>query len=184
MPFPENQQLKQGLNSFSQFDYVLSPTHLVTATFHIAPTQMEQVNLSLFNPKPTTPDASLHDYTGTLADHLTLFHSDLIENTFSYTRFDASVWPHGPLGLIITPSGNQGNYFAQQDRYSDRESFASTYSLHAIDLAGEHHVKVGAYFAPSSEHGQIIERPFSIADDAGNLLQATRLHRRIARSSE
>ena len=171
LPFPSNQQLKEGLNSFSQLDYILSQTHLITATFHLAPTQLESVNLSTFNPKPTTPDASLHDYTGTLGDHLTLFHGDLLENTFSYTRFITSVWAHGPQDLILTPSGNQGNYFAQQQRDSSRLSFASTYSIHAIDLAGEHHIKAGAYFAPSSENGQILERPFSVVDAAGNLLQ-------------
>ena len=95
LPFPDNQQLKQGFNSFSQLDYIASSTHLITATFHIAPTQLESVDLSTFNPKSTTPDASLHDYTGTLADHLTLFHGDLLENTFSYTRFQANVWAHG-----------------------------------------------------------------------------------------
>lgn len=173
LPFPNNQQIKEGLNSFSQLDYILSQTHLVTATFHVAPTQLESVNLSTFNPKPATPDASLHDYTATVGDHLTFFHSDLLENSFSYTRFDASVWAHGPQDLTITPSGNEGNYFAQQERYSDRVSFASTYSLHAIDLAGQHNVKVGAYFAPSSENGEIAERPFSIVDSAGDILQQT-----------
>ena len=173
LPFPNNQQIKEGLNSFSQLDYILSQTHLVTATFHIAPTQLKSVNLSTFNPESATPDASLHDYTGTVGDHLTLFRSDLLENTFSYTRFDASVWAHGPQELLITPSGNQGNYFAQQQRYSDRVSFASTYSLHAMNFAGEHHVKAGAYFAPSSEKGQISENPFSIVDSAGTILQHT-----------
>jgi len=81
LPFPNNQQLKQGFNSFSQLDYILSPNHLLTATFHIAPTLLASVNLSIFNPKSTTPDASLHDYTSTLGDHLTLFHGDLLENT-------------------------------------------------------------------------------------------------------
>jgi hypothetical protein len=171
LPFPSNQQLKQGLNSFSQLDYIVSSTHLLTATFHLAPTQLENVNLSTFNPKPATPDASLHDYTGTLGDRLTLSHGDLLENTFSYTRFIAYVWPHGPEDLIITPSGNEGNYFAQQQRDSARLSFASTDSLHTLKLAGEHHVKVGAYFAPSSENGQIVERPFEILDSQGNLLE-------------
>lgn len=173
LPFPENQQLKQGFNSFSQLDYVLSSSNLLTATFHVAPTQLENVNLSTFNPKSTTPDASLHDYTGTIADHATLLHGDLLESTYSYTRFTASVWAHGPQELIITPSGNEGNYFAQQQRDSIRMSFASTYSVHATDLLGEHHIKAGAYFAPSSENGQITERPFQIVDAAGNLLQQT-----------
>jgi hypothetical protein len=173
LPFPDNQQLKQGLNSFSQFDYIVSPNQLLTGTFHIAPTQLQAVNLSTFNPRPTTPDASLHDYTATAEDHLTLLHSDLLETTFSYTRFDAHVWAHGPQDLLITPSGNQGNYFAQQQRFSDRLSFASTYSLHSINLKGEHHIKAGAYFAPSSENGQITEHPFSVLDAAGNVLQQT-----------
>ena len=173
LPFPNDQQLKRGLNSFSQLDYILSATHLVTATFHLAPTELENVNLSTFNPKAVTPDASLHDYTGTLGDHLTLFHGDLLENTFSYTRFIANVWAHGPADMTITPSGNEGNYFAQQRRDSARLSFASTYSWHAIDLAGEHHVKAGAYFAPSSENGQIMEQPFNIVDAQGRLLQQT-----------
>ncbi len=173
LPFPNNQQIKEGLNSFSQLDYIVSPTQLLTATFHVAPTQLENVNLSTFNPKAATPDASLHDYTATVGDHVTLFHSDLLDNTISYTRFDANVWAHGPQDMIISPSGYEGNYFAQQGRFSDRLSFASTYSLHGMDFLGEHHVKVGAYFAPSSENGQVTERPFSIVDAANDVLQQT-----------
>ncbi len=173
LPFPANQQLKEGVNSFTQFDYILSQNQLVTGTFHIAPTQLEAVNLSTFNPRPATPDASLHDYTTTLSDHLTLFHSDLLDNTVSYTRFDARVWAHGPEDLLVTPSGNEGNYFAEQHRFSDRLSFASTYTLHSIAFLGEHHIKAGAYFAPSSENGEITERPFSILDSTGAILQTT-----------
>ncbi len=173
LPFPANQTLKQGFNSFSQLDYILSPAHLFTATLHVAPTGLESVNLSTFNPKSTTPDASLHDYTGTIGDHWSLFQGDLLENTVSYTRFIANIWPHGPEDLIITPSGNEGNYFAQQQRDSARLSFASVYSLHALNGWGEHHVKAGLYYAPSSENGHIIERPFSVVDTAGTVLESS-----------
>lgn len=171
LPFPQNQQLKQGFNSFTQLDYILSSSQLLTATLHVAPTQLESVNLSTFNPKPSAPDASLHNYNGTVSHHWTFAHNDLLESTFSYTRFIAEVWGHGPLDLTITPSGNLGNYFAQQNRDSSRVSFASTYSMHAIEAAGEHHIKAGAYFAPSTESGQITERPFNVVDAAGNLLE-------------
>jgi len=171
LPFPDNQKRKQGVNSFSQLDYIFSPNNLLTGTFHLAPTQLESVNLNLFNPKPTVPDASLHDYTGTVADRLTILQGDLFENTISYTRFSANVWPHGDQDLVLTPSGNLGNYFAQQERISSRLGFASTYSLHSLSGFGEHHLKFGAYIAPSSEHGQITERPFSIENNSGALLE-------------
>lgn len=172
LPFPSNQKLTQGLNSFSQLDYIVSANNLLTGTFHLAPTQLESVNLNLFNPKPTVPDASLHDYTGTISDKLTLFQGDLFENTVSYTSFSAHVWAHGNQDLVITPSGDLGNYFAQQNRLSSRLGFLSTYSLHPIKAAGEHNIKAGAYFAPSAENGQIMKRPFSIEDSSGALLES------------
>ena len=172
LPFPENQKVTQGVNSFSQLDYIWSSNNLLTGTLHVAPTQLESVNLNLFNPKPTVPDASLHDYTGTISDKLTLGQGDLFENTVSYTSFSAHVWSHGDQDLVITPSGDLGNYFAQQDRLSSRLGFLSTYSIHPIKAGGEHNIKAGAYFAPSSENGQITEQPFSIVNSSGDLLES------------
>jgi len=35
--------------------------------------QLDFVNMDYFNPQPTSPDATTHNYTGTLGDHLTLY---------------------------------------------------------------------------------------------------------------
>ncbi|HEX4227769.1 MAG TPA: carboxypeptidase regulatory-like domain-containing protein [Bryobacteraceae bacterium] len=171
LPFPQNQRTKQGVNSFSQFDYVVSPIQLVTATFHFAPQRLGSVGLSTFSPQSTVPDAAIHDYTATISDKLTLGKADLLENTLSYTRFTAATWAHGLEDLIITPNGNLGNYFAQQQRSSARTGWLSTYSLRPIAKLGTHNFKAGAYFAPSSENGQVWERPYNIVDSAGQLLE-------------
>ena len=120
-PFPRNQKLEQGLNSFTQVDWIASERNLVTATMHIAPQRLGHVNMDFYNPEQTTPDASTHNNTGTITDRLTLF-GGLLESTFSTTRFDASVWPRGPGGLVLTPVGNDGYYFAEQTRAADRFS--------------------------------------------------------------
>ncbi|MBV8551005.1 MAG: TonB-dependent receptor [Acidobacteriaceae bacterium] len=171
LPFPENQEITQGINSFSQFDYIVSPTQLITAAVHVAPQQMQNVNMNAFNPESTVPDASVHNETATLADKLTVRQGDLFENTLSYTRFSAGVWAHGIEDLVITPEGNSGNYFAQQQRTSSRAGWLSTYSLHPVRTFGVHNVKVGGYLAGSSEDARIVERPFGIFDTSGNLLQ-------------
>ena len=171
LPFPHNQQIKEGFNSFSQFDYILSASQLITATFHEAPQHLKSVNLNAFNPEATVPDASFHDETATLAHKLTLNSGDLFENSLSYTRFNAGVWSHGTEDLIVTPDGNLGNYFAQQQRISSRTSWLSTYSLRPFSKAGTHNFKIGSYIAPSSENADISERPFTILDSAGQLLE-------------
>ncbi len=35
-PFPNNQQRREGLNSFTELDYIVSPTNVLTATLHVA----------------------------------------------------------------------------------------------------------------------------------------------------
>jgi hypothetical protein len=171
LPFPQNQETTQGINSFSQFDYNASSKQLITATVHISPEQMKSVNMNAFNPESTAPDASIHNETAMLADKLTIGEGDLFENTLSYTRFTAGVWGHGIQDLLVTPEGDLGNYFAQQQRASSRAGWLSTYTLHSLARFGTHNLKAGAYIAPSSENAQITERPFEIFDSAGRLLE-------------
>ncbi len=95
----------------------------MTATVHAAPQRLGHVNMDYFNPQPTTPDASTHSYTGTVADRLTLF-GGLLESTFSAMRSDVGVWAEGDQDLTITPMGNRGSYFANKTRDASRSSGA------------------------------------------------------------
>lgn len=161
LPFPDNQKLEQGINSFTQFDWIVSDKHLVTATVHVAPQRLGHVNMDYFNPLPTTPDASTHSYTGTVADRLTLF-GGLLESTFSAMRFDVGVWAEGDQDLTITPMGNRGSYFANKTRDASRYSGASSYSFRSLAGWGAHNLKIGSYFAGSSETGHLDANPIDI----------------------
>ena len=170
LPFPENQKLEQGINSFTQFDWIVSDKHLVTATVHAAPQHLGHVNMDYFNPLPTTPDASTHSYTGTVSDRLTLF-GGLLESTFSTMRFDVGVWAEGDQDLTITPMGNRGNYFANKTRDASRYSGASIYSFASLAGWGAHSLKIGSYLAGSSDHGQLNENPVDILGSMGQWIE-------------
>ncbi len=171
LPFPYNQKKQEGVNSFAQFDWVASSKHLVTATFHVAPQRLDFVNMNFFNPEATTPDASTHNYTATLADRLTIF-GGLLENTFSATQFNARVWGQGTGGLILAPSGNSGSYFAQQARNASRISWTPVYGLGGVNWLGTHHFKVGSYMAESTDNGQVTDHPIDILDGSGQLIES------------
>ena len=166
LPFPFNQKLSQGLNSFSQFDWIASANHLVTATVHVAPQRQSGLNMDFFNPRETTPDSSTHNYTGTAIDRLTLL-GGLLETRFSVTRFDAAVWGLGQKPLTITPAGNSGNYFANQNRSASRSSGAMRYGFAPIDKFGAHHFKIGGYLAGSDHTGDLRERTINVVDALG-----------------
>jgi hypothetical protein len=170
LPFPWNLRRKQGINSFAQIDWVVSDAHLVTGTVHAAPQRLGNANMDYYNPQAVTPDASTHNYTGTLADKLTLGGS-LLENTFSVTKFDARVWGHGSQQFEMSPGGNHGNYFADQNRNADRYSLRSVYSAAPLRYLGAHNFKIGGYLARSSEDGSVTERPINLRDASGALVQ-------------
>jgi len=170
LPFPHNQKRQGGINSFTQIDWILSDKHLVTSTFHAAPQRLGFVNMDYFNPEPTTPDASTHNYTGTVSDKLTIF-GGLLETTFSVTQFDALVWAQGGEDLVITPIGNTGNYFAQKSRSARRTSGRTTYSFAPFKHVGTHNFKIGSYFAGESEDAEVQYHPIEIRDTADRLIE-------------
>ena len=135
LPFPRNQKIEEGLNSFTQLDWVAGAKQLLTATFHIVPQRLSHVNMNYFNPEETTPDAGTHNYTGTVAHRMTLGQS-LIESTFSVTSFDVGVWGRGDANLEIAPTGNSGSYFAQKQRSAMRLSGLTAFSFAPLSGLG------------------------------------------------
>ena len=170
LPFPDNQKKQEGVNSFAQLDWIASGRHLVTATVHVAPQRLDFVNMDYFNPQPTTPDASTHNYTATIADHLSL-GGGLLDNIISATYFAARVWGQGAQDLMITPAGNTGDYFAQQNRIASRVGWSSTYSFGPLAWLGTHNLKAGSYVAGSSDHGQVNEHPIDIFGSRSELIE-------------
>jgi hypothetical protein len=170
LPFPYNQKKQEGVNSFTQLDWIASAKQLVTATVHIAPQRLDFVNMDYFNPQPATPDASTHNYTATIADHLSL-RGGVLDNTVSLTFFDSRVWGQGAQDLMIAPTGNSGDYFAQQDRNASRLGWSSTYSFGPLAALGTHNLKAGSYVAGSSDHGQLNEHPIDIFGSANQLIE-------------
>jgi hypothetical protein len=172
LPFPQNQQNRQGLNSFTELDYIVSPTHMLTATLHAADQRSRYANMDFFNPAPVSPNTSNQTWSTAFADRAT-FGSTLLESALSFSTFRASVWPQGDLAMTLTPSGNQGNYFNTQTRTSSRAEWRETYSL-TRDAWGTHNLKFGGMLNGTNEHAMVQERPVNILDGSGALVETIR----------
>jgi hypothetical protein len=170
LPFPFNESKQESLNSFTQFDYIFSGTHTLTGTFHLAPRHMNFVGLEFFNPQPVTPTFHAHDYTGTVLDRLTI-GNNLLESTLAIKRFSGGVWGQGSDDMILTPTGNQGNYFSEQNRHASRIEWLETYSLAPINAMGAHNLKFGATVARTNNRGEFVARPVDIEDTDGRLIK-------------
>ena len=170
LPFPYNETKKEAVNSFTQFDYILSPLHNITATVHLAPGHTSFANLNFFNQQPVTPNYSAHDYTGTLIDRLTI-RKNLLESTLAIKRFDVRVWGQGQEDMILQPTGNNGNYYSEQDRDATRVEWIEIFSLEPRNNYGIHNLKVGTSIARTTNEGRFVARATQIRDNKTRLLE-------------
>jgi hypothetical protein len=170
LPYPYNESKQESVNSFTQFDYVVSPGHLIVASFHLTPQHINFVNPEYFNPQPVTPTYAQHDYESTLADHLAV-GAGTLASVVSFQRFDAFVGSQGTADMVLTPTGNRGNYFATQHREARRGEWLETWSPGQIDAVGRHDLKFGTSLDFLSNSGESTARPIDILDTSGFLLR-------------
>src|ERR1017187_4151037 len=119
LPFPFNQTTSTAINSFTQFAAILSPNQTLTASFHLAPHLLTYSGLDYFNPQSVTPDINVHESTGTIIHRLAI-GDGLVQNTLAITHVSTGIDPQGNSAMILTPIGNQGNYFGKESRVATR----------------------------------------------------------------
>ncbi|HEX4949490.1 MAG TPA: TonB-dependent receptor [Blastocatellia bacterium] len=170
LTFPNNETVNESVNSFSQFDYIGLKNHAMTATVHIAPRHSKWVNLDFFNRRPVTPNMAAHDYTTTFIDRWTL-GTNLLETNLSVKNARQDVWPGGNQEMTLTPTGNTGNYFNQQDRNSSRVEWMEILTFRPVNKWGTHNFKIGSDITRTHNRGQFFARPVNIVNTAGQRLK-------------
>lgn len=170
LPFPHNESKLQSINSFTQLDLILSPKQILTATLHVSPQHTNFVSPDYFNPEPVTPTYAQHNYVGTIADHFGIFNG-ILDSSVSVQRYDAFVGAQGSDEMILTPTGNRGNFFGPQNRGARRQEWLETWAATPVRLWGTHLIKAGTSLTGLGDDGQFTYRPVNILNNAGLLLE-------------
>ena len=166
LPFPFNESRRESVNSFSQLDWIITPKQFITATMHVSPQHTNFVNPDYFNPQPVAPSYAQHNYAGTLIDHFG-FLRGIVDSSVSVQRFDVNVGAQGPDDMIVTPTGNHGNFFGVQNRDARRQEWLETWSLAPINFLGTHLFKLGSSLTGSSNQGRFEYHPVDVVNALG-----------------
>ena len=162
LPFPVNETKTEAQNYFSQFDVILNSRHTQTFTFGYFPERNQFIGLDFFRPQPVTPNYKQKDFVFSARDHYAL-NGGLLETAISFKRFNANVWGQGTGEQTLTPTVEEGNYFATQDRHSRRLEFFSVYQFPSQEfLFGSHEMKVGVDLNSVTNQMNFSARPVNI----------------------
>lgn len=170
LPFPANQTTSKAINSFTQVDAIISTDQTLTATFHYAPHSVQYSGLDFFNPQPVTPNTNFRESTATILDRLAL-GGGVLQSTLASTHVNTAITPQGTADMMLSPPGNQGNYFSQQSRLATRFEWIENWAPRTLHFAGAHFLQIGSVLAHSENDGQFNARPVLIQDATGHLIQ-------------
>ena len=168
LPFPLNQTTSTAINSFTQLTEILSPNQTLSVSFHLAPHLLTYSGLDYFNPQPVTPDINVHESTGTLIHRLAI-GDGLLQNTVAITRVSTGIDPQGSSEMILTPIGNQGNYFGKESRLATRVQWIENWRPRNLHFMGVHSLQIGSVLAHAEDTGDFVARPVLIEDSTGQL---------------
>ena len=187
LSYPDNETKTESQSHFSQFDLILNGHHTQSFTLGYFVEREQYVNLDFFTPKPTTPNYRQRDSSFTARDHYA-FGPALLESMFSFKRFDANVWGQGTTPQTLTPTVEQGNYFATLDRRSSRIELLEVYTSPKKEFwGGSHEIKAGLDFNHVGDALNYAAHPVRIVRADGSLAELIEFGvrpRRMAHNNE
>lgn len=170
LPFAQSLSTSKAVNSFTQFDAMISPSQTLTGSFHFAPHSLTYSGLDYFNPQPVTPNLDFHEITASLTDRLSV-GGGILQSTIANRIVSSGTSPLGTADMVLTPTGNSGNYFGQESRRASRIEWIEQWVPRAFHFGGDHILQFGSVLAHSENVGDFYAHPVLIQAASGNPLE-------------
>jgi hypothetical protein len=143
LPWPHNQTIRQGFNSFTNFQYVVSSQHLVTFNLHLFPARQEFADINSLVPQSASSNYGQRGFSLDMKDRRVFASGRLMSMTFQYTRFSSYGHGQGIADMQVTPNGWGGNYFNAYTRTGDAGEARETMQFPRRDWHGKHELRAG-----------------------------------------
>jgi hypothetical protein len=169
LAWPKNEIKTQGYNSFTNFQYIFSPQHFLTATVNLFPLRRQFMDINSLVPQSASSDYGQRGYTVGITDRVLLASGSILTALVKLTRFSSYTHGQGSADMLVTPNGWAGNFFNSWARASKQQEVLESFQLPRQQLWGRHTVKLGGDFVHRSYHGDTLSRPVQLLTAEGTL---------------
>lgn len=165
LAYPHNETKTEGFNSFTNFQYIFSAQHLFTVNVKAFPLKRQFADISSLVPQSASSDYGQQGVSVGAVDRYLFSSGAALTTLIQATRFDSNAHGQGPLNMLVTPNGWEGNFFNSYARTSNEQEFMQAFEFAAKEWHGKHEVKVGGDFAhrnyagTSRSHPVLLLRP-------------------------
>jgi len=171
LPWPVNETRKQGFNTLTGLQAVLSPQHLLSVSVNGFSSRTRYADISALVPQPASADDGLRGVSVGANDSYQFTSGALLSTMFRYTRFDSNAHGQGPDDMLITPEGWGGNFFDAWTRTSNQYQFGPVYQSPFKEWHGRHQWKAGVAVTHRSYLGTDSSHPIELLQQDGSLAE-------------
>src|SRR5208282_3532318 len=129
LPWPDDITKKQGFNTFTTIEFILSPKQIVTLTVNAFPLRTRYVGINALVPEPAANDLNQKGIAIHLSDKYQLDSGAIFSVISQYTRFDSNAHGEGLDDMLISPQGWGGNFFNRWSRRGKQFQFLPSYQF-------------------------------------------------------
>ena len=162
LPWPDDISKRQGFNSFSTLEAILSPNHVLTLTVNAFPLRHQNVDISALVPIPASNDLNQSGVAIGVNDKYQFTSGAIFSMVAQYMRFDSNGHGQGFEDMLITPQGYGGNYFNRWSRRGKEFQAVPSYQFARKQWHGEHELRIGADIDYRSFFGTNLSDPIHV----------------------
>src|SRR5215471_3992587 len=168
LPWPDDISKKQGFNSFTTLEAILSPKQIVTLTVNAFPLREQYADMNALVPETAANDLNQSGAAISLSDRVQLASGAILTVVSQYTRFDSNAHGQGPEEMLLTPEGWGGNFFNAWSRRGKEFQLLPAYQFAELRWLGRHEIHVGLDLDLRSYAGSTASHPIELlrADDS------------------
>ena len=143
LPWPDDISKKQGFDSFSTLEAIISANHVLTLTVNVFPQRVQHSDISALVPQPASSDLNQNGAAVALTDRYQFNSGAIFSVAAQYTRFDSDAHGQGYGDMLVTPEGWGGNFFNRWSRRGKEFQLLPSYQFSVKRWLGRHEVHAG-----------------------------------------
>jgi hypothetical protein len=169
LPWPNDITKKQGFNSFTTVELILTPKQILTLTVNAFPLRTRYVGINALVPETASNDLNQKGIATHLSDKYQLDSGAIFSVISQYTRFDSNAHGEGLDDMLISPQGWGGNFFNQWSRRGKQFQLLPSYQFAERHWLGKHQIHVGVDVNYRSYAGSNTANPIQLLEQNGTL---------------
>ena len=143
LPWPDDISKKQGFNSFTTLEAILSTHQVMTLTVNAFPLREQHADINALEPQTASNDLNQSGVSVALSDKYQFDSGGIVGAVAQYTRFDSNAHGQGLADMLVTPEGWDGNFFNRWARNGKEFQFIPAYQFAEKHFLGRHEIHVG-----------------------------------------